>query len=290
MLNLAELCIYSVDVASVCSTEGKSISFKLDSSRNDGEAYVSASDGGITVSAASVYGLKTAADRLLDIICPEGSTGSLSPKLSGELFVAYSEPTVSLSFLCLSGILPIDASSEITDVTWAVSDNSPHGVFLGELGDSDKARIQSALPDYGDVSAESGSAVLALTHLSSELIYRESSGGLLREGYRLKGNGLDLILLYVSGSADADTDIELPQELVSVGLPVVAVLHNYNGEEVRAVCEGNGNFSKVYSDSVAHYGDIFSYACYADTGCLSVSLSAADNSCGYRQISIKAIS
>ena len=97
-------------------------------------------------------------------------------------------------------------------------------------------------------------------------------------------------MLYVSGSANAATEIKLPDELDTDGIPVLAVIHTFNSEEVRVVRDGNGNFSEVCSDSFELYGDTFSYACYADMGYLSVSLSAVDNSCAYRQISVKAIS
>lgn len=286
---LSDRAGYYLDL-SYGNAEGKSISFVLDPNCNDGEAYVSASDNGIAVRAASVYGLRTAADRLLDIICPRGSVGSLSPELTEELFVAYSEPMLELSSLCLSGILPIDAPTEITDITSAICDNSPDAVFFGALDDSDTARIQNALSEYQAISAENASDVLGLYGVSAELIYRESSGGLLCEGYRLRGNGLELALLYVSGSANAATEIELPDELDTDGLPVLAVIHTFNSEEVRVVRDGNGNFSEVCSDSFELYGDTFSYACYADMGYLAVSLSAGDNSCAYRQISVKAIS
>lgn len=276
---------YYLDI-SYGDTNGKSISFKLDKNCNAGEAYVSASDGGIYVRAASAYGLKVASERLLNIICPEGSTGSFSPSIPEELFVAYSEPILDLSFLCLSGILPIGAPSEITDIQSAVDENSPDAVFFGELTDSDKERISNVLSDYND---ENSLSVFVQNNVSAELICRERAGGLLLEGYRVTGKGIDMALLYVSGSADINTDIELPQELISSGLPVLTVIHTFNSREVRAVYDENPNFSRVCSDSVTLYGDSFSFVCYADTGHLSVSLSALEDSCGYRQISVRAI-
>ncbi len=271
------------------NTHDRQIVFEIDKGCEADIAYISASERGVTLRANSAFGLRAATERLLELICPDGCTGRLSPELPEEIAVPYSCPNISLASLCLGGLLPIDSPSEITDIVSAINENSPDLMLLGELEDTDRTRIKNSLSGYGDISAEGGSMILARSDASAELVFFEVSSGLRREGYRIKGDNIDILLLYVTGTADGDITLELPAELSGQGVPTVAVVHTYNGGEVSIGRGENSFFEEAVSELVTVYGDSFGFSCSADSRYISASVSDTDDDCGYRQMLIKKI-
>ena len=145
------------------------ISLRIGNGYGEGKAYIFSSADGIQIQAHSATGLRVAAEKLLDIICPEGSFGALSPTVPTELSISYSEPICRLASLSLYGLLPIDAASEITDICSAVKGSDPELFLCGNIGKDDRKRIDDNLSDYRELGNADSSAVFGSSEASAAL-------------------------------------------------------------------------------------------------------------------------
>ncbi len=267
--------------------DNKNIMLSIDEDCLEGEAYILATEDGVLLRAHSPWGLRIAARDFLDILCPEGSAGRLVPSVSESLLISYTEPVFSIASFCgKDATAPID----ITHICLEVDVNEPQAILFGELGAEDKERVQSSLTDYNDRSSETGMTVMTLGQIGAEVIYTERISELRVEGYRLRSGDFEFILLYVSGSVDSDTYIEIPEALKAEGLPIAAIVHGVNSSYVTVTWEENEDFGLKHDQSVTEYGDVYAYRYYIDKGHLTASLGPAGEMKGYRQINIRQIS
>jgi hypothetical protein len=181
-------------------------------------------------------------------------------------------------------MLPDSASpSFYTDISDCILGYAPDIFLCGELSDNEEIIIGEPLREYTSVCSDNGSAFVQNNVTVSKISeYKES--GVLCEAYAAVCGELEFVLIYVSGRAEGEIEVDIDALVGESALPVIVM--SYIDDPTKVSFKGGAYIEKVAQKRGKIYGKDAVYTCYADTRGLLVVEDSWKNDYGFCAIKV----
>ena len=286
---ISETFGYCIDISdNTPSADENIIYLEIDSENcQSGRAEVGYSGKDILLKAPDAYGLKVLVNRFLKLLSSDGISGVLNPHIPSVLYVPYENNDLKIGTLMPENILPLDTVAKIKDLSDLLHGYAPDMVHCGRVDGDWAENLREAFYEYESIGQNGGAAFIG-SDVNAERILSYDKDGLLCEAFYIRQGELELLLLNISGSVEAQTEVDiselLPDDEYTV-IPVVVVACLYNSAKLTLTYDDMPYFDPVIN-APEDSADRISYSCYADLSRLSVTESGSDDKFGYKQITV----
>ena len=266
------------------SKTGRGIYVIKDSECQLGRAELSNSKTDVILRAKDRKGLEKISDTFMELLISDADKELQKPNIPNALYVPYGEVSCNIALSLLS-YLPIFGSMELnTDFKNTVAEYSPDILLGGEVSDENVRIISNLLDGYDSLSAD-GSMALVADNINSERLNTERYGEILCEVFYVKHGALEFMLVYLSGKATENINIELENIVGDTPLPVIAASYT-EGAQVGVTQAGQPYFDTVISSDCGFYKNEFLFVCHTDLSRLSVADCGECDSYGIKLITV----
>ena len=174
----------------------------------------------------------------------------------------------------------------VTDFKDAVKECSPQILLLGKRNNLNVDTVKENFIEYQSIEVENG-YILTNGEFTCTEISESEKDGVLCQTIAVRDGKAEFLLIYVSGSSDADQVINIEELAGEADMPVIALTYVENGGKITLTDNRNGFFEKAAEQNINIYGKSVSYCCYADLNHIAIADESTDNRYGIKTINIQ---
>lgn len=294
---------YWLDIKSKKDSElGKNICIYTDKKCEKGIAELECVENSITLKAADGAGHLAVADEFLKLLGSAGSEGELHVELPRDLYVNYedggsnqenskNEDTDRENPMCMISVAALDLFTDIgsvgtlTGIRGAVRGYESDIALLGSVSEENVIKLNENLKPLEKISDGNECVYVRDGVICAEL--PESDALAVNNSiYKIRCDGVDFLLVYLSGSVKENTVIDIESLIGDTDLPVVVISYTRNNGKIMETVSRNEGFDTVAEEQTNINGVTVSYKCCADTDRLKVEAVEYENYFGFRGVSV----
>ena len=244
---------YILDVT-VGSGAGRRITLRTSADGRDETAYSENTEMGVLLTAKDGRGLKYMGEYICELLCVGNGADTVLPE---RLSLSYDDASIRIGSACFSSLFPFGNAQGVSLAAQTLKNGSAEIALCGVMEQEDCNRLLANMTGIKEANGTEATVLLSHGQPSSVTAVKHwSENGLTVETFKIETPRLKLLLTYVCGSTEIETEIPVAAE---EGYISVALVHT---EGACVTVTGEDMLTQI-----ATAGDI---SCYANSAELDV--------------------